>query len=151
MSIPDQPRLDGFCVEKGVIRQFVAMPLGSGYSAEEQLTGKAEHGGIQLLVHPLKKEAYRPHRMQISEGAPACMLPADHTAHRGGAHARRPAVVRILRGAAGARRRRAAEKCAQCRPAWREKGDVPLPENEPVAPTNVVPCRHGNGHQLVYI
>src|SRR5688572_18204419 len=30
---PVQPWLDGYCVERGVIRQFVAMPLGSGYSA----------------------------------------------------------------------------------------------------------------------
>ena len=28
--IPDQPWLDGFCVRKGLIRQFVAMPLGQG-------------------------------------------------------------------------------------------------------------------------
>ena len=35
--IPDQPWLDGYCVEKGIIRQFVAMPLGEGYTAEEQL------------------------------------------------------------------------------------------------------------------
>lgn len=27
---PDQPWLDGFCVQKGLIRQFVAMPLGQG-------------------------------------------------------------------------------------------------------------------------
>ena len=27
---PGQPWLDGFCVEKGMIRQFVAMPLGAG-------------------------------------------------------------------------------------------------------------------------
>lgn len=33
--LPDQPWLDGFAVERDVIRQFVAMPLGSGYSAEE--------------------------------------------------------------------------------------------------------------------
>ena len=58
VAVPEQPWLDGYCVRKGVIRQFVAMPLGSGYSAEEQLTGRAEHGGIQLLVHPLKREAY---------------------------------------------------------------------------------------------
>jgi len=36
--------LDGYCFEKGFIRQFVAMPLGSGYSAEEQITGEAEYG-----------------------------------------------------------------------------------------------------------
>jgi hypothetical protein len=59
VSIPEQPWLDGYCVEKGVIRQFVAMPLGSGYSVEEQLTGEAEHGGVQLLVHPLKADKYR--------------------------------------------------------------------------------------------
>lgn len=62
LSIPTQPWLDGFAVERGVIRQFVAMPLGSGYSVEEQLTGEAEHGGVQLLVHPLKAEKYRPQR-----------------------------------------------------------------------------------------
>ena len=41
MVVPEQPWLDGFCVEKGVIRQFVAMPLGAGYTAEEQLKGTA--------------------------------------------------------------------------------------------------------------
>jgi hypothetical protein len=55
---PEQPWLDGYCVEKGVIRQFVAMPLGAGYSAEEQLTGEAEHGGLQIVVHPMTAEAY---------------------------------------------------------------------------------------------
>jgi hypothetical protein len=56
--VPDQPWLDGFCVAKDVIRQFVAMPLGSGYSVEEQVTGKAEHGGLQILVYPMKRERY---------------------------------------------------------------------------------------------
>ena len=50
MVSTEQPWLDGYCVEKGFIRQFVAMPLGSGYSAEEQITGEAEHGGIQIVV-----------------------------------------------------------------------------------------------------
>lgn len=54
IEVPGQPWLDGFCVEKGVVRQFVAAPLGGGYTAEEQITGKAEHGGIQLLVCPMK-------------------------------------------------------------------------------------------------
>ncbi|MDH3498205.1 MAG: hypothetical protein OER21_15715 [Gemmatimonadota bacterium] len=57
---PGQPWLDGFCVEKGIIRQFVAMPLGAGYSAEEQITGAAEHGGLQLHVYPIKRQHYRP-------------------------------------------------------------------------------------------
>ena len=58
MVASEQPWLDGYCVEKGLIRQFVAMPLGSGYSAEEQLSGKAEHGGMQIIVYPMKKSVF---------------------------------------------------------------------------------------------
>jgi hypothetical protein len=58
LVIPEQPWLDGYCVEKGVIRQFVAMPLGSGYSAEEQITGEAEYGGIQIAAYPMKRDVY---------------------------------------------------------------------------------------------
>ena len=57
--IPDQPWLDGFSVMKGMIRQFVAMPLGEGYTAEEQLTGEAEHGGLQIVVYPIKSSYYQ--------------------------------------------------------------------------------------------
>ncbi len=60
--VPEQPWLDGYCVEKGVIRQFVAMPLGAGYSAEEQITGAAEHGGLQIVAYPMKREAYERYR-----------------------------------------------------------------------------------------
>ncbi|MFN0178399.1 MAG: hypothetical protein ACKVZ0_06330 [Gemmatimonadales bacterium] len=55
---PGQPWLDGYCVEKGVIRQFVAMPLGEGYTAEEQITGRAEFGGLQIAAYPMKPELY---------------------------------------------------------------------------------------------
>ena len=58
MVAPKQPWLDGYVVEKGKIRQFVAMPLGAGYSAEEQISGKAEHGGLQLAVYPMKREVF---------------------------------------------------------------------------------------------
>lgn len=47
---PDQPWLDGINSADGVVRQFVAMPLGEGFTVEEQLTGKAEFGGIQIRV-----------------------------------------------------------------------------------------------------
>jgi hypothetical protein len=57
--LPNQPWLDGYCVAKGVIRQFVAMPLGEGYSAEEQITGAAEHGGVQLIAYPMKAEHWQ--------------------------------------------------------------------------------------------
>jgi hypothetical protein len=56
---PRQPWLDGFAVEKGVVRQFVAMPLGEGYSAEEQITGEPEWGGLQISVMPLKAEIWK--------------------------------------------------------------------------------------------
>lgn len=69
MIVPEQPWLDGFCVAKDVIRQFVAMPLGSGYSVEEQITGKAEHGGLQLVVYPMKAERYEAIRKQREEQA----------------------------------------------------------------------------------
>lgn len=56
--LPQQPWLDGYAIEKGVIRQFVAMPLGKGYTAEEQLTGAATWGGIQIVAYPLKKSKF---------------------------------------------------------------------------------------------
>jgi hypothetical protein len=59
MVSTEQPWLDGYCIEKGIIRQFVAMPLGTGYSAEEQITGKADHGGIQIVVYPMKRDIFK--------------------------------------------------------------------------------------------
>ncbi|MCS6911700.1 MAG: hypothetical protein NZ890_00490, partial [Myxococcota bacterium] len=48
---PPQPWLDGFNTGHGTIRQFVAMPLGMGYTVEGQLTGQEQHGGLQLIVY----------------------------------------------------------------------------------------------------
>ena len=56
--VPDQPWIDGYNVSKGTVRQFVAAPLGQGYTAEEQLTGKASVGGIQIQAFPMKREYY---------------------------------------------------------------------------------------------
>lgn len=56
--IPDQPWIDGFNVSEDFIRQFVAMPLGGGFTAEEQLTNRHESGGLQLIVHPMKQDVY---------------------------------------------------------------------------------------------
>lgn len=50
--VPRQGRLDGFCSEKGVVKQFVAMPLGFKYTAESQVRGKEFIGGIQLQIAP---------------------------------------------------------------------------------------------------
>ncbi|MGH3089737.1 MAG: hypothetical protein ACRDSJ_20835 [Rubrobacteraceae bacterium] len=48
--VPDQPWLDGINAGDGHIRQFVAMPLGMGYTVEGQVTGKEEFGGVQIVV-----------------------------------------------------------------------------------------------------
>jgi hypothetical protein len=66
--IPEQPWLDGFNVTEDFIRQFVAMPLGEGYTAEEQVTGTAEHGGLQIIVYPMKRERYVQLLTKSSEG-----------------------------------------------------------------------------------
>lgn len=47
---PDQPWLDGIRTAEGTVRQFVAVALGSGDTVEEQLTGAAEVGGVQIQV-----------------------------------------------------------------------------------------------------
>ena len=77
LVVPDQPWLDGYCVQKGLIRQFVAMPLGDGYTAEEQITGKAEHGGLQIIVYPMKRDRYeamiKPQTHMIFEDTNYCM------------------------------------------------------------------------------
>lgn len=81
LVVPDQPWLDGFCVERGLIRQFLAMPLGSGYTAEEQLTGDARHGGVQISVYPMKASEYEAWRESVGDGTPQdvvyCMAPAS--------------------------------------------------------------------------
>ena len=48
--VPGQPWLDGINAGNGSIRQFVAMPLGMGYTVEGQITGEETHGGLQLCV-----------------------------------------------------------------------------------------------------
>lgn len=73
---PRQPWLDGFAVKKGVIRQFVAMPLGRGYTAEEQLTGEAEHGGLQICVYPMKAAVYERLRRPRMHSINASMVDA---------------------------------------------------------------------------
>ena len=85
VTLPEQPWLDGYCVEKGVIRQFVAMRLGKGYTVEEQLTGAARHGGIQIAVYPMKRERYRElaaretrvRYAKMPPGVVACMAPCE--------------------------------------------------------------------------
>jgi hypothetical protein len=60
---PDQPWLDGINVGKRFVRQFVAVPLGSGYSVEAQLTGSDVFGGLQITV-------FEPRPGQFPDAAP---------------------------------------------------------------------------------
>lgn len=73
---PDQPWLDGINAGDGFIRQFVAMPLGTGYTVEGQITGKGDFGGIQIqaLTSTLPRQSLD----ESSEySVQACAGPAD--------------------------------------------------------------------------
>ncbi|KAH8656161.1 hypothetical protein BGZ60DRAFT_435262 [Tricladium varicosporioides] len=52
LILPDQKWLDGICTSPGKVRQFVAMPIGSGYSVEAQVTGEDTTGGLQFEITP---------------------------------------------------------------------------------------------------
>jgi hypothetical protein len=56
-----QPWLDGYRIDSQTVRQFVAMPLGEGYTTEEQISHEANYGGIQIMVIPMKREYYEKH------------------------------------------------------------------------------------------
>lgn len=83
LVLPEQPWLDGFFASEGLIRQFVAVTMGGGYTVEEQVTGEAEHGGLQLIAYPMKKKEFMrrfpkiPARSRSMEMAPGCPMPSD--------------------------------------------------------------------------
>ena len=54
--IPPQRRLGGLITGPEEAKQFVSMPLGSGYTVEQQLTGKENIGGIQFKIIPRYRE-----------------------------------------------------------------------------------------------
>ena len=56
---PKQKWLDGIASTAGVMRQFVAMPMGSGYSVEAQVTGQELTGGLQFEITPQVHEIVR--------------------------------------------------------------------------------------------
>lgn len=47
---PEQLWLDGLNTGSSTIRQFVAMPLGLGYTVEAAMTGTETYGGLQITV-----------------------------------------------------------------------------------------------------
>ena len=72
----EQPWIDGFKVDEGVIRQFVATPLGDGLTVEEQITVEAEFGGLQTEAFPLKAKAWEKSKKRKQEelGRKECIL-----------------------------------------------------------------------------
>lgn len=62
LTVPPQPWLDGFKPTQGEqVFQFVAAELGSGETAEEQILGTSEFGGLQFaLFDPLPGAIIRP-------------------------------------------------------------------------------------------
>lgn len=51
---PPQLWLDGINAGHEFVRQFVAIPLGLGYTVEAQVSGAESHGGVQILVYEPK-------------------------------------------------------------------------------------------------
>jgi hypothetical protein len=52
LVIPAQRWLDGFAITNGKVRQFIAMPVGSGHSVESQVLNMEPTGGIQIEITP---------------------------------------------------------------------------------------------------
>lgn len=90
---PDQPWLDGINAGDGTIRQFIAMPLGEGYTVEAQVTGKEEFGGLQIVVFepkpgifpdtPPPLPAYEAGPFDFCEGALPAPAPASAAVEMG--------------------------------------------------------------------
>lgn len=66
--VPGQPWVDGIATEPGVVRQFVAMPIGEGYTIEAQLTGEECRGGLQFEITPSVFVPPKKVRMYIDSG-----------------------------------------------------------------------------------
>jgi ubiquitin len=58
--VPGQLWLDSIATSDGKVRQFVAMPFGSGHSVEAQVTGQDRGGGINIEITPYKERSPPP-------------------------------------------------------------------------------------------
>jgi hypothetical protein len=58
--VPPQKWLDGYKTSKHTVRQFVAMPLGQGFTVESQIIGEESVGGIQLIAYKPKDDIFFP-------------------------------------------------------------------------------------------
>ena len=76
VALPDQPWLDGIHAGDGFIRQFVAVPLGSGATVEGQVTGQETHGGVQLRAVGLTQQALAAWRAAQRLRTECCAVPS---------------------------------------------------------------------------
>lgn len=58
--VPDQPWLDGVATAPGVVKQFVAMQAGTGYSLEAQVTGTDQVAGLAFEITPYERPTSGP-------------------------------------------------------------------------------------------
>lgn len=65
MVTHDQLWLDGIARADGTVSQFVAAPVGSGYSAEAQITGRDAVAGLQFEIIPRVRLSFPPGFYQI--------------------------------------------------------------------------------------
>ncbi len=77
---PQQPWLDGIIAGDGLVRQFVAMPLGQGATIEAAVAHREEQGGLQVTVFEPKPGRFpetAPPRQRLGDtgrvGGPAPM------------------------------------------------------------------------------
>lgn len=67
---PDQVWLDGIASNDGHVRQFVATPLGTGYSVEVQMTGEDVMGGLQFEITPTTEQT-KPYSHPLAPSPPS--------------------------------------------------------------------------------
>ncbi len=70
---PPQAWLDGVISGDGSVHQFVAMPLGMGYTLEAQVTGAESVGGIQILVFEPRPGRFPDQPPEQPPGPPAAL------------------------------------------------------------------------------
>lgn len=80
--VPEQLWVDGIATGPGIVKQFVAVPYGSGFSIEYQITGSETTGGIQFEVIPAYETSVHfkgadiyctPHELGLSLGSEMTM------------------------------------------------------------------------------
>ncbi|OMP81768.1 hypothetical protein BK809_0006076, partial [Diplodia seriata] len=104
--VPGQDWVDGILVQPGVVRQFVAMPLGRGYTVEGQITGEEKIGGLQIEVTPrVSNEVHKGTRFFLPDSTPLDIQDCPHDQHisigskismRWDYHLRKPSVADFI-------------------------------------------------------